>query len=206
VARFPFGLSAALFTFVALAVASAPFGCGPKRDNSHVHLSPPSENTTVGAGDVFTLQIVGEKDLPSEFQIASDGEVDLPYIHRVHVEGLEPQEISALIRKRLIDEKILSDPSVIVRVREYNSKHVTVLGQVAKPGSFPFSAGITLIQAISLAGGFNAIAKHDQISLKRKTKSGAETVVISVDAIMEGNSPDIPLQAGDQLYVPERVF
>ena len=205
-ARLPFGLSAALVTFVTFAVASAPFGCGPKRDNSHVHLSPPSENTTVGAGDVFTLQIVGEKELPSEFQIASDGEVDLPYIHRVHVEGLEPQEISALVRKRLIDEKILSDPSVIVRVREYNSKHVTVLGQVAKPGSFPFSAGITLIQAISLAGGFNAIAKHDQISLKRKTKSGTETVVISVDAIMEGNSPDIPLQAGDQLYVPERVF
>jgi protein involved in polysaccharide export with SLBB domain len=184
----------------------AAFGCGPRRDNSRVHLTPPSENTTVGAGDVFTLEIVGEKDLPVEFQIASDGNVDLPYIHRVHVEGLEPQEISELVRKQLMDQKVLSDPSVIVRVREYNSKHFTVLGQVSKPGSFPFSAGMTLIQAISMAGGFNAVAKHDQISLKRKNKDRAETVVVSVDAITEGGAPDIPLQAGDQIYVPERVF
>jgi protein involved in polysaccharide export with SLBB domain len=201
VPRLFFGLTVAV-----LALAIAAFGCGPKRDNSRVHLTPPSENTTVGAGDVFTLQIVGEKDLPSEFQISSEGDVDFPYIHRVHVEGLEPQEISALVRKRLMDEKVLSDPSVIVRVREYNSKHYTVLGQVAKPGSFPFSSGITLIQAISIAGGFNGVAKHDQISLKRKTKGGAKTVVVSVDAITEGGSPDIPLQAGDQIYVPERVF
>ncbi|HVU05344.1 MAG TPA: polysaccharide biosynthesis/export family protein [Polyangiaceae bacterium] len=181
-------------------------GCGPRTDNSRIKLAPPVENTTVGAGDVFTLEIVGEKDLPTEFQIASDGNVDLPYVHRLHVEGLEPQEISALVRKTLMEMKVLSDPSVIVRVREYNSKHVTVLGQVSKPGSFPFSAGITLIQAISMAGGFNAVAKHDSVTLKRKTKDDVQTVVVSVDAITEGGSPDILLQAGDQIYVPERVF
>jgi len=191
---------------VALGLQAFSLGCGPRTDNSHVHLAPPVENTTVGAGDVFTLQIVGEKDLPTEFQIASDGTVDLPYVHRISVEGLEPQEISELVRKRLIEQKVLTDPSVIVRVHEYNSKHITVLGQVVKPGSFPFTAGTTLIQAISVAGGFNGVAKHDSVTLKRKTKNAVQIVVVSVDAITEGGSPDIPLQAGDQIYVPERVF
>jgi protein involved in polysaccharide export with SLBB domain len=175
-------------------------------DNSRVHLAPPTESSTVGAGDVFTMQIIGERDLPGEYQIASDGFVNLPYVHRLHVEGLEPQEISDLIRQRLIDAKILSDPSVIIRVREYSSKHITILGQVSRVGSYPFSPGITLVRAISMAGGFNSIAKKDHVSLTRKTKTGTRTVVLSVDAIMEGGSPDVLLQPGDQIYVQERIF
>jgi polysaccharide export outer membrane protein len=91
-------------------------------------------------------------------------------------------------------------------VREYKSKNVTVLGQVQKPGSFPFSSGLSLIQAISMAGGFNAIANRDAVSLTRRSKDRSETVVLSADAVMEGRSPDVPLQAGDQIYVRERVF
>jgi protein involved in polysaccharide export with SLBB domain len=171
-----------------------------------VHLAAPTENTTVGEGDVFTMQIIGERDLPQEYQIAPDGYVNLPYVHRIQVAGLEPQEISDLIRKRLIEEKILSDPSVIVRVREYSSKHILILGQVARVGSYPFTPGLSLVRAISMAGGFNSIAKRDHVSLTRKTKTGQKTVVLSVDAIMEGHSPDVLLQAGDQIYVQERIF
>jgi polysaccharide export outer membrane protein len=150
------------------------------------------------------MEIVGEKDLPQDYQVASDGTVDFPYIHRVHVEGLEPEEIVALLRKRLGEEKYLNDPSIVLRVSQYNSKRITVLGQVQKPGSLPFTQGLSLIQA--MAGGFNAIAKSDHVNLTRKTKSGTETVVLSVDAIIDGRSPDIPLQTGDQIYVHERVF
>jgi polysaccharide export outer membrane protein len=152
------------------------------------------------------MQIVGESGLPTEYQIASDGDVDLPYVHRVHVEGLEPQEIGRLVSKRLVELKVLSDPSVIVRVREYASKHVTLLGQISHVGRLPFVAGLTLIQAVSMSGGFTSIAKKDQVRLTRKTKTGSKTVIISVESIEEGRSPDIPLQAGDQIYVSERVF
>ena len=55
--------------------------CGSSQDNSHIKLPPPVESTTLGPGDVFHMRIVGEKDLPEEYQIASDGTVDLPYIH-----------------------------------------------------------------------------------------------------------------------------
>lgn len=181
-------------------------GCGPRVDNSQVKLPVPVESTTLGPGDVFTLDMVGEKDLPRDYQVASDGTVDFPYIHRVKVQGLEPQEVAREVRERLIAQRILVDPSVIVSVKEYNSKRITVLGQVQRPGSFPLTPGMTLVQAISNAGGLNAIANGDRVNLTRKDKQGATTVVLSFDSITDGKSPDLPLQAGDQIYVHERVF
>lgn len=182
-------------------------GCGPRVDNAHVVLAPPQESTTLGPGDVFSLQIVGEKGLPIEFQVASDGTVDLPYIQRVTVKGMEPQDLSRQVRQRLIEEKILVNPNVAVRVLEYRSKRVTVLGRVRKAGSFPLSTGMTLLQAISQAGGLSAVANRQRINLTRQSQAGpATTVVLSFDAITDGRSPDIPLQAGDQIYVNERVF
>ena len=188
------------------ALALALMSCGPAVDNSHIRLGPPMESTTLGAGDVFSMQIVGEKDLPEEYQVASDGTVDLPYIQNLKVSGLEPQEIARRIRQKLIDKKILSDPSVVVSVKAYNSKRVTVLGQVQKPGSFPLTPGLTLIQLVSQAGGLTAIADLDRVNLTRKTKRGGRTVVLSIEAITEGRSRDIPLQAGDQIYIHERIF
>jgi polysaccharide export outer membrane protein len=180
--------------------------CGPRTDNSRVRLEPPQESTTMSPGDVFNMEIVGEKDLPEEYQIASDGTVSLPYVHRLYVAGLEPQQAAALIRERLVAGQILRDPTVIVTIKEFSTKRVTVLGQVSKPGSFPLTPGLSLIQAISLAGGFNSIANKDRVNLTRKSKKGTQTVVLSVDAITDGRSPDVPLQAGDQIYVHERIF
>jgi protein involved in polysaccharide export with SLBB domain len=180
-------------------------GCAG-RPKTRVNLPPPVESTTIGAGDVFVLTIVGEDKLPKEFRVAPDGTVDLPYIHRVQVAGLEPQELADVIRKRLVEEEILRDPSVAIDVKEYNSKRVVVLGQVQKPGSFPLTPGFTFIQAISLAGGFNSIANRDRVNLTRKNGKAARTIVLSADAITDGSLPDIPLQAGDTIFVTERIF
>jgi protein involved in polysaccharide export with SLBB domain len=188
-----------------LAVAAL-FGCAARTDNSRVHLEPPTEQSTLGPGDVFQLQIVGERELPGEYQVASDGSTNLPYIHNVKVEGLEPNEVEELVRERLIEGKILSNPSVVVMVKEYQSKKITVTGQVQKPGSFPFTTGLSLLQVISASGGLTAIANGNRVNLTRTTKGKSRTVVLSVDAIQEGTSPDIPLQAGDRIYVHERIF
>jgi protein involved in polysaccharide export with SLBB domain len=192
-------------SFVVLLCVSVLCACGG-RPRYRVNLPPPSESTTVGAGDVFLLTIVGEDKLPKEFRVAPDGSVDLPYIHRVQVAGLEPQEIADLVRKKLVEGEVLRDPSVAVDVREYNSKRVVVLGQVQKPGSFPLTPGFTLIQALSQAGGFNSIANRDRVNLTRHTGKQSRTIVLSVDAITDGSLPDIPLQSGDTIFVTERVF
>src|SRR5688572_12904995 len=171
-----------------------------------VDLPPPTEKSTVGPGDVFIMEVVGEKELPREYQVASDGTVDLPYLHTVQMAGLEPQEIARLIRKLLIEKRILSDPSVVVQVKQYNSRRITIMGQVAKPGVFQYTTGLTLLQALSQAGGPTGIANLDKVNLTRRTPGGSRTVVVSIGTIMEGRSADVPLQSGDRIFVHERLF
>jgi polysaccharide export outer membrane protein len=180
--------------------------CSSDQKPRPVALPPPSEKTAVGPGDVFLLQIVGEKDLPQEFQVASDGSADIPFLQRVQVAGLELQDIARLVREQLIAKKFLVDPVVIVQVREYHSRSVILLGQVVKPGSFPLTPGLTLMQAISMAGGLTAIADDDKVTLTRKIGNGTKPVRVSVDAITDGKAQDVPLQAGDRVYVYERLF
>jgi protein involved in polysaccharide export with SLBB domain len=191
---------------LALVMTTAAAGCGGSNDNVRLNLPPPTEKSTVGPGDVFIMEVVGEKELPREYQVASDGSVDIPYLQTVQVAGLEPQEIARLIRKLLVEKQILSDPSVVVQVKEYNSRRITILGQVAKPGTFPYTTGLTLIQALSQAGGLTGIANLDKVNLTRRTVGGSRTVVISIGTIMEGRSADIPLQSGDRIFVHERLF
>lgn len=189
-----------------LALSLLGVACSSNVPQSRVPLAPPSEKTAIGPGDVFTLQIIGEKDLPSEYQVASDGTADLPYLQTVHVAGLEPQDIARMVREGLIQKQILTDPIVIVQVKDYHSRTVILLGQVAKPGSFPLTPGLTLMQAISLAGGLSAIADDDKVTLTRKYGDKTRTVRVSVDAITGGRSEDVPLQAGDRIYVYQRLF
>ncbi|HVY27661.1 MAG TPA: polysaccharide biosynthesis/export family protein [Polyangiaceae bacterium] len=181
-------------------------GCSGSNDNQRLNLPAPIEKSTVGPGDVFTMDVVGERDLPREYQVASDGTVDLPYLHTVPVAGLEPQEIARLIRAQLIAKQVLSDPSVVIQVKEYNSRRITIMGQVAKPGTFPYTPGLTLIQALSQAGGLTGLANLDRVNLTRHVGKGSRTVVLSIGVIMEGRAADVPLQSGDRIFVHERLF
>lgn len=180
--------------------------CSSQADPERPRLAAATENTTLGPGDIFRMEIVGEADLPEEYQVAADGTVTFPYIHVMTVAGLEPQEVSQKVREALIERKILTDPSVVVSVIEYRSKVVTILGQVQKPGSFPLTPGMTLLQVVSMAGGFTSIAQKSRVNLSRVKDGKATTVVIDVEKIYEGTAEDIFLQSGDRVYVHERVF
>lgn len=197
-------LSRRQFTFFVVSLATT--ACHLSGSGPSTRLSAATRNTTLGPGDVFHMEIVGEKDLPTEFQVAADGTVSFPYIHELEVAGLEPQLLAKEIRNRLIAEDILTDPSVVVTVTEYRSKTVTVLGQVQKPGSFPLAPGMTLLQAVSMAGGFTSIAQKNRVNLTRVSEGKAETVIVNMELIYEGSSDDILLQSGDSIYVNERVF
>ncbi len=180
--------------------------CSSTPEARQPDLPAPVESATLGPGDVFQLKVVGEPDLPDEYQVASDGTVDFPYIHRMLVAGLEPQEVQELIREKLMRSRVLTDPSVIVSVREYASKRVTLLGQVQKPGKIPLTSGMTLLEALSMSGGFTSIARSDAVRITRTTRSRTVTVAVDVDSIIDGRARDILLQAGDSIYVGERIF
>jgi protein involved in polysaccharide export with SLBB domain len=171
-----------------------------------VDLPAPIEATTVGVGDVFELRIVGEEKLPSTFTVAPDGTADFPYVKRLKVSGLEPQELAELVRAKLMEGQILTDPNVSVSIKEYNSKRVEVLGEVQKPGSLPLQPGMTLLRAISMAGGFNSVANKGKVTIRRKADGKTVAATVSVEDIIDNKIPDVPLQAGDSINVAQRVF
>jgi polysaccharide export outer membrane protein len=196
-----------LLVLAVLACLAPVVGCGGPRPGPPKNLPPPSESTTVGPGDVFSIIVVGEKELPSDYRVQPDGTIDFPYIGRLTVAGLEPQQIVDLVKKRLQEEKILMDPQLTMIVKQYNSKKVSIIGQVAKPGSVPWTEGMKLVDAISQAGWFTAIADSNHVILTRQVgPDKTVTAVISVDAITDGQQADIPLQAGDTIKVEARVF
>jgi polysaccharide export outer membrane protein len=196
----------ALLLLVSLLVLVVSAGCGRSHPGP-ARLPPPALSTIVGPGDVFEVSVLGEKDLPKEFRVQPDGTVDFPYLDRVAVAGLEPQQIEELIKKELAGRKILVDPQVTLVVKQYNSKKVSVIGAVQKPGSLPWSEGMKLVEAISLAGGFTSLADGDHVRVTRSVGSSKTvTATVSVEDITDGKSPDVPLQAGDTIKVDQRVF
>ena len=196
-------LRAPLLLLLALLLVLGGCGSAPK----NVDLPAPIESTTVGVGDVVELHIVGEDKLPTTFTVASDGTVDLPYIKTVKVAGLEPQQVAQLVRAKLMEDQILTDPSVSVSIKEYNSKRIEVLGEVQKPGSLSIQPGMTLLRAISLSGGFNSIANKNKVMIRRRLKNGSiKAATVSAEDIIDNRIPDVPLQAGDSVNVAQRVF
>ena len=87
-----------------------------------------------------------------------DGTIDFPYIDRIQVAGLEPQQIVDVLKKRLIEAKMLTAPQISVVVKQYNSKRVTIIGAVNKPGSVSWTEGIGIMDAVSQAGWFSPLA------------------------------------------------
>lgn len=163
--------------------------------------------TTLGLGDVLEIRIVGAriegaKDIPSEYKVAPDGTVNLPFIGATVIVGLEPNEIEDLVRQRLMEGEFYTNPQVSVVVRAYLSKRVSIIGQVKKPDSYPLESGMGLQKLISLAGGFTDIADDDNIIIQRKAKDGRVVVEsVDFDDIRDGKIADVLLQAGDYVEV-----
>ncbi len=169
-------------------------------------LPPPTLSTTVGPGDLLRIKIVGESELPDEYQVASDGTVELPYLGALKVEAMEPHAIAAAIREQLRERKILIEPTVVVSVGAYQSKRVTLSGEVDAPGSFVVTRGMTLSEVLSVAGGLTPLAEAAHVRITRLRADGQTvTVEVDVDAINNGGR-DIPMQAGDRVFVPTRTF
>lgn len=190
---------------LALGVSAGAPGC--THTARPVDLPPPYDSTALGVGDVFELEIVGEEKVPTKFKIASDGTVMLPFVKRVKVAGLEPQKVEDVVVEKLKSDGILSDPVVTVKVVEYNSKRIEIIGEVQKSGSFPLEPKMSLMRLIALAGGFNPMAKRDKVTIRRQLRDGSVVAAeVNVEDIMANAIPDVPLQAGDSVTVPQRIY
>ena len=165
---------------------------------------PPIVDATLGPGDLFDVRVFDEPGLSGQYRVDADGMIDYPLVGRVEVAGRLPGQISQALSEKL--RAFVRQPQVSVLVREVTSKRVIVYGQVQKPGTFPYTNPMTISQAISLAGGFTAMASRERVRISRMVSERQEVVELDLREIAEGKAPNRFLSPGDEVYVPERLF
>lgn len=160
---------------------------------------------TLGPGDVFEARVFQEPELSGFYQVGPQGDVVFPLCQRVVVGGLTANGAAEKLRACLA-EGFIRNPQVSVLIKEFNSKKVFVFGEVQKPGTFPFEDGMTVVQAVTLAGGFTRNAAQNSTSITRRVNGQEVKVKVWVQDIALGKAPNVTLEPGDIVFVPESMF
>jgi len=170
-------------------------------------LSSGESDYVLVVGDVVQLNIFREPDLTTQATIARDGTVQLPLIREVQLAGLSIRDAREMLRQ-LYDKRFLVDPQVFLNVVKYAQRKFTIMGQVARPGSYELQGGerIDLLEAIGLAGGFTRIANRGRVIVQRRT--GGEVTAIKANAkkMADGRETPLEIQPGDVITVSESWF
>ena len=149
-----------------------------------------TEEYRLGAHDRIQVTVFNEPNLSGDFQVDGEGRVTLPLIGEVAVSGKTMGEAEQAIVDKLYPDYLLN-PKVTVQVVNYRPFYI--LGEVKKPGSYPYVTGLTIIQAVALAGGFTYRARQSEMILVRAGERSRA-------------SPNTVILPGDIVEVPERFF
>lgn len=161
--------------------------------------------------DILRVQVFQEDDInkQGEVSISQEHTIVLPLIKTINLKGKTVRQAEELIRD-LYNKDFLVNPNVTVSVLKYAERSVNVIGQVNTAGRVPFppEGRLTIVDAITLAGGQNRLADLKRVKLTRKNAGGdALTQEINVDILMKGGGGEaIQLEKGDVVFVPERTF
>lgn len=157
---------------------------------------PASAAYTLGAGDKVRITVFGEAGLTGDYAVSASGEISFPLIGVVHADGRAPEQVAAEIRDRLA-QGYLNDPRVAIELATYRT--FFILGEVNRPGAYPFTAGLTLGQAVATAGGYTYRAKKSKVVVRHMNATGDSVVAVR-------DSGSLPIAPGDTITIPERFF
>lgn len=146
---------------------------------------------TLGSGDNLRIDVFGDESMSGERQIAGDGTLTLPLIGRTEAAGLTTHELKEKLESQLTE--YMRDPRVTVQMLTY--RPVYIVGEIKKPGSYSYVDGMTVLNAVAIAGGFTYRARQDKFVIERKAKDKR----VAAD-------PSTPLIPGDVVTVQERYF
>ncbi len=162
------------------------------------------DNTyVIGEADVLSINVWKEADISRSVPVRSDGRISLPLAGEIQAAGQTPLQLEQEIASKL--KNYIAEPEVTVMVQQINSQKFNILGQVSKPGSFPLTNSMTVLDAIALAGGFRDFAKQKSIYVLRQNPGGSETrIPFNYKSVIAGkkSSQNIKLQARDTIVVP----
>ena len=188
------GLHLVLCLFAAM--ASALGGCAPGAGLPPLpHVDQVSGPYRLGPGDRLRVITFGEEPLSGAFNVDDSGNVPMPLIGIVHADGLTPEQFAGNIARKLRDQQLLANPNVTVSVTKY--RPIYILGEVAKPGEYPFEPGMTLLSAVSVAGGFTYRGIQSYASVVRVTDKKATESKINRQTL---------IKPGDVITIFERHF
>jgi polysaccharide export outer membrane protein len=153
------------------------------------------ETYLLGPLDRIKLIVFQEPDLSGEFVIQASGRVSLPLLSEVQAQGLTPRELEAAITAEFVNRRLLNDPKVAVEVM--SARPFFILGEVQKPGEYPYAAGLSALNAIATAGGFTPLADQTTINIKRA--GGLNWDVLPLDG-------SVQIGPGDTVRVEKGAF
>lgn len=188
-------VSAVVLTIFAVVLPSYPV-CAQVAD-----AAPVAESLRIGAGDLLNISVMREPDLDRRVRVRDSGEVSLPLVGDVAVQGMSAADAAKAVEKRYLDGQFLKHPDVSVFIEEFATQQVAVLGQVGKPGSYSLPAARSLIDVLAMAGGLTEIADR-HITIERASHAASAEVFLSnrADDALEANVQVFP---GDKVVVPK---
>lgn len=180
------------------------FTTAPAHAGGHALSNIVTDAYTIGAEDVLEITVWRNTDLSKTVQVRPDGKFSLPVIRDVVAVGKTPSQLADEITRKL--KEYVQNPVVAISVREVNSYNIFVLGEVVRPGKYPLKSKTTLLQGVTIAGGFTPVAARNQIVIFRFGENGStmQTVTSSYDDIVlrGGITGNLELRAGDTIVVP----
>jgi len=175
---------------------------------SEVSANTPAEAVTppqyqLQPGDIVTISVWKERDLVAEVMVRPDGGLSFPLAGEVPAANHSVGEVRDLIAERL--KRFIPDPVVTVAVKAIGGNHVYVIGKVFRPGEYPFSRPLDVMQALSLAGGATPYAQvNDIVILRRDNQNGQRVLRFRYGDIERGKDleQNVVLNSGDTVVVP----
>jgi polysaccharide biosynthesis/export protein len=174
-------------------------GNGSRDKQSAASIDP---NYVIAPQDTLDISVWKEPDLTRTVPVRPDGKISLPLLDDVQAGGLTPPQLAAEITQKL--KKYLTDPRVTVIVTTIANQRVYVLGEVTRAGAYPLLSGMTLLQALSSAGGFTQFANPKNIYLLRVENGKQIKHAFNYKDVVNGKNLDqnLELKSGDTIVVP----
>jgi polysaccharide biosynthesis/export protein len=159
-------------------------------------------NYIIGPQDVLDISVWKEPEVSRVVPVRPDGKISLPLLNDVQAAGLTPAALASQITESL--KKYVTSPQVTVIVTTINSQRVYISGEVVRPGAFPMLPGMTVMQALTSAGGFTPFAKMKSIYVLREEGGKRAKYPFNYKQVVNGKNTDqdIQLKAGDTIVVP----
>ena len=157
----------------------------------------------IGAEDVLSVYVWKEPDMSKSVPVRPDGMISLPLIGEVKAAGYTPVQLQGVLADAM--KKYVSDPQVTVVIEKVASLNFNIVGEVNKPGYYPLTRRLTVLDAIALAGGFKDFAKTKKVYILRTSANGAEQrIPFNYNEVIKGKNSqqNIDLQPRDTIVVP----